>query len=169
VKPHDNRNGQKQDHDVGDDVEDTVGDPGSAGVDTLGSDIFVPRPLDRDALKDGGEDGAQAPAHDDGHGDKTGDAEALGGEDAQIEEDDGHLVAADGDLVGGLGDVKELQCHAAVRSRELLDVCAVAVPNRPHDGGAHRNVEELVCIISQARSIDVPLLISWACNVPAQW
>lgn len=120
----------------------------------MARDVFVPRLSNWDALEDSGKDGAQTPAHDDSHNDEASDAKVFGGEYAQIKNQDGNLITADGDFVWRLGDVKVFHCHYAVCARQLLNVRAVAVLNRHYDGRGHSNGEYLLHIVSHIYFIE---------------
>lgn len=117
LKPKDGRNGEGQDHDVGENVHDGVGDPKLVRVDAPRIDRLVPGSGDGDALPNRGRHATYAPGHDDGHDGEGGQPEARGHKYAQVQEDGSHLVEADADLVGRLGKEEELQGGAEVRRR----------------------------------------------------
>lgn len=97
---------QRHGHQVDPDVAScVVGGPGPAKgriLDTFLRDVLVPACSDGGALEDGGDDEAERSADDDGGCYVAERAEFLGGEEPEVEGDEGQFVEADGDFVEDL-------------------------------------------------------------------
>ncbi|KAI1979489.1 hypothetical protein LOZ53_005428, partial [Ophidiomyces ophidiicola] len=97
--------GQKEDDEVGDDVDEGVGEPGDVVADAGELAGAGPEGGHGPALPDGGADVGDG--GDDGEGDhaEARPGEVFGhGEHADVEQEDGHFGEADDDFVEDLGD-----------------------------------------------------------------
>ncbi len=100
---------QEQDDGVGDDIDDDKSIPkgGFVGAGCI-FDTLIPRSRYRYALRDSRDSRTDCEGGDDGECDVASQSEWLGGEDAEVEHQDGNLIEADNNLVHDLRNVEVL-------------------------------------------------------------
>lgn len=106
----DDGNGQRNQDQVGEDVECCVGVPEGRHVDAgaAAGEGLVEGPLHGGALEDAGEDGADGEGDDDGDPHPAGPEEPAMDEQADVQEEDADLGQAEVDLVEDLGHEVQL-------------------------------------------------------------
>lgn len=95
------RDGNGQDDQIGRDMHTGIGEPQTGLAQTEAGDGVIPEFGDRDAIEERTDHGPGTVNAQDGDHDPAGDAHALGGEDAEVLQQDGCLCAEDGGVVEG--------------------------------------------------------------------
>lgn len=129
LQPQNDRNWERQHHHVGQDIRHCVSDPEGTFVDAIGLDGFIPRPLDRNTLENGGKNRADAPADDHSHDNPASHLESRPYEDSLVQQDDRHFVQAHHNFVRSLGDEKPSQRRSVLLHGEVCGVLSVAMQN----------------------------------------
>ena len=108
LEPPGRHHGQGQRDDVPQHVVHGIAVPDGDAADAVARDTAVPVAGDGQAVEDGDDDGGEGVGEDVGDDAPGGDAEAAGGEDLEVEEDDGGFGQVDGEFVEDLRDPEGL-------------------------------------------------------------